>query len=199
MYMTNEQKILNIIDKNNGYITSKDIIDESINHVFLSRMVKKGILEKYSKGYYGLPSYLPDSYFIVLSKSKYAIYSHSTALYFHDLSDRTPLNLDITVPNHYGGVLQKTENITLYTVSEDVLNLGMMEMESPLGMNIKVYDMERTICDIIKAKNKMDAEIFSKALKNYVKRTDKKLSVLFKYTKQLNIEEKVRDYIEVLL
>jgi len=96
-------------------------------------------------------------------------------------------------------VLQKTENITLYTVSEDILNLGSMEMESPLGMNIRVYDMERTICDIIKAKNKMDAEIFSKALKNYVKRKDKKLSVLFKYSKQLNIEEKVRDYIEVLL
>ena len=72
-------------------------------------------------------------------------------------------------------------------------------MESPFGMKIKVYDIERTICDIIKNKNKMDAEIFSKSLKEYAKSKDKNLSKLTKYARTMNIENKVREYMEVLL
>lgn len=72
-------------------------------------------------------------------------------------------------------------------------------MESPFGMKIKVYDIERTICDIIKNKNKIDAEIFSKALKDYAKSKNKNLSKLTKYAKAMNIEKKVSEYMEVLL
>ena len=75
----------------------------------------------------------------------------------------------------------------------------MSKKISPFGMNIKVYDVERTICDIIKNKNKIDAEIFSKALKDYVKSKNKNLNKLAKYAKIMNIEKKVSEYMEVLL
>ena len=72
-------------------------------------------------------------------------------------------------------------------------------MESPFGIKIKVYDVERTICDIIKNKNKIDAEIFSNALKDYAKSKSKNLSKLAKYARKMNIEKKVSKYMEVLL
>lgn len=195
----NEKKILDIVEKNNGYITLKELRNNEINPTFVSRMVKKGILEKYAKGYYGLSSYFPDEYFIMQAKSRYAIYSHSTALYLHNLSDRIPLYLDVTVPNNYGGVLQKEKTVKLHTSNKDIINLGVIEITSPFGMKVRVYDMERTICDIIRLKKKIDAEVFSKALKNYATRVDKNIFRLFKYSQQLNIEDKVRDYMEALL
>ena len=66
-------------------------------------------------------------------------------------------------------------------------------------MNIKVYDIERTICDIIKNKSKIDIEIFTKALKDYAKMTNKDLFKLMKYAKKLGVDKKVREYMEILL
>ena len=197
--MTSYNKILKMIESNNGYITTKEIVSNKIDRKFLSNMVKKGILVRISRGYYGLPSYIEDEYYKLLSKSKNARFSMATALYLHNLSDRTPLVYNITVPFGYSGSLQKEKNVILNFVKKEILDLGVIEMTSPFGMKIKVYDIERTICDIIKNKNKIDAEIFSKALKEYARSKNKNLTKLTKYAKIMNIENKVREYMEVLL
>lgn len=197
--MTSYDKILKMIESNNGYITTKEIVSNKIDRKFLSNMVKKGMLVRISRGYYGLPSYIEDEYYKLLSKSKNARFSMATALYLHNLSDRTPLVYNITVPFGYSGSLQKEKNVVLNFVKKEILDLGIIEMTSPFGMKIKVYDIERTICDIIKNKNKIDAEIFSKALKEYARSKNKNLTKLTKYAKTMNIENKVREYMEVLL
>lgn len=197
--MTSYNKILKMIESNNGYITTQEIVSNKIDRKFLSNMVKKGMLVRISRAYYGLPSYIEDEYYKLLSKSKNARFSMATALYLHNLSDRTPLVYNITVPFGYSGSLQKEKNVVLNFVKKEILDLGVIEMTSPFGMKIKVYDIERTICDIIKNKNKIDAEIFSKALKEYARSKNKNLTKLTKYAKTMNIENKVREYMEVLL
>lgn len=195
----NYEKILKIVEKNNGYITTKEVVNNGIDRRFLTNMVKDGTLVRVSRGYYGLPNYIEDEYYKISSKSKNARFSGATALYLHNLSDRNPLVYNITLPSDYSGVLQKDKNVIISFVSRDILDLGVIEITSPFGMKIKVYDIERTICDIIKNKNKMDAEIFSKALKDYAKSKNKNLSKLTKYANAMNIEKKVSEYMEVLL
>ena len=192
-------KILKIVEKNNGYVTTKEVVKNGINKTFLTNLVKNGTLVRISRGYYGLHNYIEDEYYKIASKSKNARFSMATALYLHNLSDRTPLVYNITLPFGYSGVLQKEKKVILNFVKRELLDLGVIEMTSPFGMKIKVYDIERTICDIIKNKNKIDAEIFSKALKDYAKSKNKNLSRLTKYAKSLNIEKKVSEYMEVLL
>lgn len=195
------EKILKIVDKNGGYITTKELVNNNINKKFLTNLVKNEKLIRLSRGYYGLPTYIQDDYYILLSKSQNAVFSMSTALYLHGLSERIPLVYNITLPYGYSGALQKEKNVLLNFVKKELLNLGVVEVESPFGMKIKVYDIERTICDIIKHKNKMDAEIFSKALKFYAKRKDKNINInkLMRYAKKMNIEKKVAEYMEVVL
>ena len=197
--MNSNEKILKMMEKNNGYVTTKEVVHNKIDKKFLSGMVKKGWIVRISRGYYGFPTYIEDEYYKIASKSKNAIFSMSTALYLHGLSDRTPLVYNITLPSGYSGSLQKEERVAIHYVKKEWLTLGVTEMISPFGMNIKVYDVERTICDIIKNKNKIDAEIFSKALKDYVKSKNKNLNKLAKYAKIMNIEKKVSEYMEVLL
>lgn len=192
-------KILEIIKDNNGYITTKEIVENGIERRFLTNMVKNGTIIRISRGYYGLPNYIEDEYYKMASKSKNAIFSMATALYLHNLSNRNPIIYNITLPQGYSGSLQKEKNVILNFVKREVLDLGVMKMNSPFGMEIKVYDIERTICDIIKNKNKMDAEIFSTALKEYAKSKDKNLSKLTKYARKMHIEKKLIEYMEVLL
>lgn len=193
------EKILKIVDKNGGYITTKELVNNNINKKFLTNLVRDGKLIRFSRGYYGLPTHIQDDYYILLSKSQSAVFSLSTALYLHGLSERIPLVYNITLPYGYSGALQKEKNVLLNFVKKELLNLGVVEIASPFGMKVKVYDIERTICDIIKYKNKMDSEIFSKALKFYAKRKDKNINKLMRYAKKMNIEKKVAEYMEVLL
>ena len=126
-------KILKIVEKNNGYVTTKEVVKNGINKTFLTNLVKNGTLVRISRGYYGLPNYIEDEYYKIASKSKNARFSMATALYLHNLSDRTPLVYNITLPFGYSGVLQKEKKVILNFVKRELLDLGVIEMTSPFG------------------------------------------------------------------
>lgn len=197
--MTNAEKIIKIANENNGYVTTKQVKNANINTIELTRLVKQNKLERITRGYYAITNSFCDDYYKYQLKSKNCIFSHSTALYFYDLSDRTPLYFDMTVPIGYNGSLSKDQNIHLHYVKKELLELGLTTVESPFGMKLRAYDVERTICDIIKYRNHMDREIFTKALKWYAERKDKDLFKLMKYAQKLKIAKKVIEYMEVLL
>ena len=126
-------------------------------------------------------------------------YSHATSLYLHNMSDRIPLVYDITVPYNYSGNLLNNENVSLRYVKNDIFELGMSNIKTINDLTVKCYDLERTLCDIIKDKNRMDKEIYSKALKEYARNKDKDILKLVKYAKKLDIEDEVVELMEVLL
>lgn len=197
--MTKSEKILEMANNNNGYVVAKEVRKANINSTELTRLVRENKLERISRGIYCAPDSFYDDYYKIQSKSKNCIYSHATALYFYDLSDRTPIQLDLTVPVGYNGSLRNMQNIDLHYIKKEYLELGLTTIESPFGMKIKIYDIERTICDIIKSKKKMDIEIFTKALQKYSRIKTKDLNKLMRYAKKLNIDKKVREYMEVLI
>ena len=197
--MTKSEKILEMANNNNGYVVAKEVRRANINSTELTRLVKENKLERISRGIYCTPDSFYDDYYKIQSKSKNCIYSHATALYFYDLSDRIPVQLELTVPVGYNGSLRRMQNIDLHYIKKEYLELGLTTIESPFGMEIKIYDIERTICDIIKSKKKMDIEIFTKALQKYSRTKTKDLNKLMRYAKKLNIDKKVREYMEVLI
>lgn len=197
--MNNYEKIINLATNNNGYVTTKMVIEENIANVYLTNLLKTGKLERIYRGLYILPNEFSDEYYKLQTTNKDGVFSFATALYFHNLSDRVPLTVDITVPYNYSGNLLKNKNVSLTYVKRDMLNMGSVEIETNFGNKIKVYDIEKTICDMIKNKSKIDAEIFTKALQNYVILKHKDLYKLHKYAKEMNIEDKVNEYMRVLL
>lgn len=197
--MNDLEKILQLTQENNGYITTKEIVDNGLSKMALKRLCDNGLLKRVSTGYYSLPNMINDDYYKIISKSKNAVFSYNTSLFLHELSDRTPLYFDITVPRGYGGPLQNIDVVSLHYVDNNILNLGMEIIKSPFGMDIKCYDIERTICDIIKDKNNMDKEIYTKALKWYAEKKDKDMLKLAKYSKKLNIEKEVAEIMQLIL
>ena len=132
----NYDKILKLVEKNKGYVTTKEVVDNGIDKRFLTNMVRNGSLVRISRGYYGLPNYIEDEYYKIASKSKNARFSMATALYLHNLSERTPLTYNITLPSNYSGVLQKDKNVIINFVNRNILDLGVTEMTSPFGMKM---------------------------------------------------------------
>ena len=194
--MEYENKILNLFK--NGYLTTKDVTENNIPRTYLTKLIKENKIERVSRGVYIKKNVLVDEFVVLQSKSKYAIYSNATALYLHGFSNRIPIKYDITIKSCYKGSLQKEKNVNLFYTKRELLDLGVINYKLDSGNIIKVYDLDKTICDIIKNKKKIDAEIFNKAIREYFYSKKKNTLKLYEYAKKMNIYNKVRDTFEVL-
>lgn len=193
--MEYESKILKLFK--NGYLTTKDVTDNHIPRTYLTKLIKENKIERVSRGVYIKKNVLVDEFVILQNKSKYAIYSNTTALYLHGLSNRIPIRYDITIKSGYKGSLQKEKNVNLFYTKKELLELGVIDYKLDSGNVIRVYDLDKTICDIIRNKKKIDAEIFNKAIREYFYSKKKNTLKLYEYAKKMNIYNKVRDTFEV--
>ena len=188
--------IESIMKINNGYVTSKELSNLGIHRMYLNIMKEKGMIEKVGNGIYIDSSKIEDSYFVFALELPNIIYSHMTALYFHGLSIKAPNDkYDITVPNNYFNYKIKYHNV--FYVDKDIYELGLTETETPMGNRVRVYDIERCICDIIRSKNRMDSEFVKHSVREYIKRKDKDLIKLSKYAYKMGIKKEVMDFMEV--
>ncbi len=193
---SNIEIIESIMKMNNGYVTSKELSNLGIHRMYLNIMKEKGMIEKVGNGIYIDSSKIEDSYFVFGLELPNIIYSHMTALYFHGLSIKAPNDkYDITVANNYFNYKLKNHNV--FYVDRDIYELGLIQIDTPMGNKVKAYDMERCICDIIRSKNRMDSEFVKHSVREYIKRKDKDLIKLSKYADKMGIKKEVMDFMEV--
>ena len=193
--MKYEEKILNLFK--NGYLTTKDVNDNEIPRFYLTKLMKENKIERVGRGVYIKKNELVDEFVILQSKSKNAIFSNTTALYLHGFSNRIPIKYDITINTGYNGSLQKNKCVNLFYTKKEQLELGVIDYKLNSGNIIRIYDLDKTICDIIKNKKKIDAEIYNKAIREYFYSKRKNTLKLYEYAKKMNIYNKVRDTFEV--
>ena len=155
-------------------LLTKDIIEAGISKQLLSKYVKKGYIERVAQGVYLSKDAFEDEMYVLQARSKKAIFSHETALYLHDLTDRDPLQYTVTLPSGYNASNFKNDGIYVYFIKNDLLNLGVEYGKTPFGRNIRVYNKERTICDIVRNRNGNDSAIFNEGIRRYLseKETD---------------------------
>ena len=195
---SNYSMIEKMFKSNGGYITREDIDKANIPSWFLTEFVRKNNLKKIAPGYYASDSYFVDQYFVLQKRYPKLIFSGMSALYLHRLTDKIPVDIEVVGPQGYNPFRNKIENLTIRRVSNnEMYNLGIIAVKTPFGNKVKVYDEERTICDVIKYRDKYDSETFIKALKLYIKKTNNQIK-LFKYARLMGIEKKVFELMEII-
>ena len=186
--------IKQIMNTNNGMISTRMIEPLNINRQYLSIMENNNDIEKVSRGIYLSPSAFEDSYFSFQQKYKKAIFSHMNALYFYGMTEEFPYNYTVTVPQSYH-VDTVNEKCNVFYVSDDIYELGIVEIETPNGNKVRAYDKERCICDIIRSKGRMDSEQVKKTIKQYMQSRDKDMAKLSEYSKNMGINKKVMEIV----
>ena len=195
-YMDYEKKLNDLIRNNNGMVVTKDVTVSGIPREYLSILVKKGVLERVAHGVYFTAEVSVDEMYCIQLRSDKLVFSNETALYLHDLTDRDPLFYTVTVPRGYSTNRLRENGIVTYTVKPEIYNVGVTTTKTIYGREIKVYDTERTICDIIKNRNKMDKDMFFMALKSYSSSKRRNINRLLSYARLMNIEKLVVQYME---
>ncbi len=183
------EKIILIGKENNGYITSKDVTKNNISRQYIKLLEKKGAIEKVDRGIYVLKGVAPDDFFVFQLRYPKTIFSHFSALYLYNLTEEFPYKFDITCNNSYNVKGIKDNNV--FYVNKDVLDLGKIEIKTKYKNKVNVYDIERTICDIIRCDNRMDEEQLIKTLKSVFSSKIVNMHKLSQYSKKLNCHDKV--------
>ncbi len=193
------EEIIKMAKENNGTVTTAMVVAAGFSRGNIKYLVDKGLIEKSTRGVYILPEVWEDEIFNLQSRFKRGIYSYETALFLWDLTDRTPNRYNMTFPVNYNLTKPKEENIRCVQCKGEWYELGLAEVTTPGGNSVKVYSVERTLCDILRVHSNVDIQIVTEAFKRYANRTDKNIPILSEYAKILKVEEKLRSYLEVLL
>ena len=199
--MSKRELLLRKIKENNGIITTKEALNLGIHKDVLKELTVKGELKKIANGLYVLPNESIDEYLYFSYRIPKGIFSHETAAYLQGLSTRMPLVYVMTVKigDNVSRVKSAKDNIVFKYAKKNYYDIGETSIISPFGREILVYDKERTILDIIKDKDRIDAQVFSEAMKFYFAGKEKNLLKLSKYAIKMNMEQALKRYTEVLL
>lgn len=188
-----------IAKEHGGIIQTKVAAERGISKAMLYKLCREDKIHRIVNGQYVLPNELEDEFLAISNRSTKIIFSHESALYLHGISDRTPFEHTVTAPsNNLPSAAIKSE-CKVYYIKPELFELGKTVMKTPAGNEVPAYDLERTICDCIRSRNKMGTETFLAALKMYAASQKKDLNKLNTYAKQMRVANVLRQYLEVLL
>ena len=195
-------KNLNDIFKDYDYVmTTAQLSAVKLYYRDIQRMLNEGLIEKIKRGYYHwIDSYGKDEIVIINRLFPDGVLCMDTALFYYKYSDRTPAEWHITIDKNTSRQRTQVEYplIKAYRVESELLTLGEANGEID-SQKVRIYDRDRTICDVLRNMNKMDKEIFNKAIQGYVKDPKKNIPNLMQYAKVLRVQKRIKDIIEVWL
>lgn len=197
--MTQFELLDKLVEKGNGYLQTFQVLEKGISKPTLADYVNKRNMERVAQGVYLAEDAWKDELYILHLSNSRIIFSHETALFLHGLMEREPKDISVTVRAGYNASHLRKKGIRVYQVKPEIEELGITDIQTNFGNIIRAYDMERTICDVIRYKEAMDVQVFQYAMKEYMGSTNKNLNHLMTYAKKLHIESAVRTYTEVML
>ena len=190
-----------IIEGNGGIVKTAQLNCAGIQNSEIVKMCENGELERVKHGYYGISGQteLSEEKMIAIFLEE-GIICMESALFYYGYSDKTPLVWTIAVPRNVSRAKTEIDNFAykLYYIQDDKLALGKVKGLFN-GIELSVYDRERTICDCFKYRSKMDSETFNKAINAYVADEKKNLGTLVTYAKKMRVYKKVMELMEVML
>lgn len=194
--MNYTKKLLKLINKNGGTVTSAQVTNANIPQTYLSLMKEKGTLIRIKRGFYMLPDTFEDEMYVLSRSYPKGVFSHGTALYIHGMTDRTPIQYEMSFPRGYH-FKKNEDNLKIRYLMKDVFEFGIENKKSPCQNNIRVYDIEHTLCDILKAN--YDVQIINDAIKRYIKSDKCNVNKLLEYANKIKVKNKLSNYLKVLL
>ena len=184
---------------NNGVLNLKSLKEVNLSRQSIYNFIKRNNMEKVGPGIYISKDTLEDEACVLSLRCPKGVVSHDDALYYYGLVDREPMIHNITIYSGYNPTTLTRAGYKVYTVKSELLDLGKETVINQFGHEIPMYDLERTVCDLVRNRSNFEIQDFNAALKSYVKRNDKDLNRLMFYAKTFRLEKIIKQYMEMLL
>lgn len=196
--MINIDVIQKEFNKHGGVLKTSELNALGISSRKIKKLLEKNIIRKIKRGYYELSNSINSDEVIIARLFPNAVIFLENALIYYGYTDRIPSVWQIAVDKNSEKSQYKIEYppIEPYYLEPKFLKIGVDTIQVE-GVTIKIFDRDRTICDVLRYENKLEKEVFSNAVLRYVKDQKKNIRKLFEYAELFNIKNKVQTYIGV--
>lgn len=190
-----------IFERYGGMMRTKDLQKEKIQYRTLQRLIDQEVVEKVRYGYY---QWINSEDFsevgTVIRLFPDAVFCMETALRYYEYSDRTPAEWHLAVSKDSGKSRFKIDYpfVKPHYMEPSWLEVGLTSGTMD-GHKVRIYDKDRVICDCLRYRNKMDKEIFNKAVQRYIADPEKSIPHLLEYAEVLRVKKIVKELIGVWL
>ncbi|MCF0217017.1 MAG: type IV toxin-antitoxin system AbiEi family antitoxin domain-containing protein [Fibrobacteraceae bacterium] len=193
------ERVKERLELQNGILSAADVVSMGFSRNLLSVYVREGLLVRVKQGLYSLPDWMEDDMFTLARGYPRMVFSHESALFLNGLSDRTPFIHAVSIPKNTSLSAAQREKCICHYVKPEFYDMGIITCKTVFGNEVRCYNAERTICDLVRAKNKTDIETLTAALKNYAASKDKNVALLGSYASSLKVIKEIQMYMGVLL
>lgn len=202
MLSKNDIKNMQELFKRHYYVmTTNELLEAKLYYADIKKLLDEGFIERIRQGYYFWIKNRENGEIAIIKRLfPDAVLCMETALFYYGYSDRNPAEWNFAIDKNVSKFRTNIEYpfIKVYRMDSDLIRIGETTGEIDF-IKVRIYDRERTICDVLKNMNKMDKEIFNKAIQGYVKDLKKNIPNLMIYAKKLRVEKKVKELIGVWL
>lgn len=192
-------KIADVIKRQGGMITARQIARAGVSRQLVQLYVRERLLERVSHGVFVTPDGVVDDLLLLSMKVDDGVLSHGTALYLNGLTDRTPFEPTLTIDRDKVLTASLRGSVKCFYVPRELLGLGRVMRKTPLGNEVVTYDGDRTVCDLIRSRSRLDDELVLDGLRHYVSWDGKSIARLGEYARAFGIVEEVRRTLELAL
>ena len=196
--MLDIEKIIQIAKENNGIVTSSDVTKLGISRMVLKYLVEQNKLIKLDRGVYGLPQTRKDIYFDEQNRYKKGIYFSLSALYLLGYVDESVDKLYLAFPQTYNTTKAKNRGIICMNQAPSNYEVGAIEIKTPQNNIVRVYCIERTLCELIRD-NEIPKSIIKQSFIKYFRNSDANIDKLKAFAKMFNCENKINTIIDLLI
>ena len=187
-------------EKHGGVLKTPELNNLGLSSRQIKKLLEEEVISKIKYGFYELTDNVPREEVVIARLFPNAVIFLESALMYHGYTDRIPMAWQIAV-DRYSKTTQYDIDYLLiepYYLKPKFIEVGV-DILVIEGVNVRIYDRDRTICDVLRYENKLEREVFSNAIQRYVKDSKKNVRNLFKYAEIFNIKNKVQTYIGVWL
>ncbi|MEZ4983603.1 MAG: hypothetical protein R2795_00955 [Saprospiraceae bacterium] len=196
--MKSSTEIAQLFKGGNGIVGVRTLLDNGVSYHDLNGLLAEDLIVRLKRGVYKWAAEETDEMAEVARMVPKGVFCLLSAAFHHGLTTSVPVMHHVAIPDSQKVALPDHPPIQCYFWNETPYTLGISTAEV-LGGSIRVYDLEKTVCDIIRHRNKIGFEVMKEILRNYIDRKDRNLNQLHVYARQLNIFNKVDEFLKILL
>lgn len=200
--MKTKEEIINLFQENKGLMRRTELLQAGVSPHVLTQLFSEGHLVKPKRGFY---RWNEEEVFIyenewvevqkMFPKGVFCLYS---AAQYHDLSTFISSSYHLAFPKNVSVTLPDYPPIDTYFWEESIFAIGIEEYDIE-GSKVRIYNAERTVCDMLRFRNKVTWETCKECLKTYLRRKNRNINVLLKYSEIFRVKEMMNIYLDVLI
>ena len=189
--------IISFIREQGGYIRAKDIDNRAMYDQLLAEVANGNVI-RIRNGIYALPEEMAKTMIDVEKIVPGGVVCIYSAWAYYELTTKLPPDICIAIEKKRKVILPDYPSVALYYWSQSAFELGISEREIE-GYKVRIYDLEKSVCDAVKFRNKIGVDISSEILKNYLVRSDRNLTRLNEYAKKMRVANILNGLIDYLI